>query len=47
MDIEGEAKPNLQNCEFTENTATAGTGVYTFSEGRKARTAPEGTYVRK
>ena len=35
MDIEGEAKVAMNNCKFKENTATAGMGVYTFSQNRE------------
>lgn len=35
MDIEGEASVAMNNCKFKENTATAGVGVYTFSQNRE------------
>jgi hypothetical protein len=44
MDIEGEAQVAMTNCKFKENTASAGVGVYTFSQNR-ATGVKKYTYV--
>ncbi|MCU0347579.1 MAG: hypothetical protein MUC59_11615, partial [Saprospiraceae bacterium] len=32
MDVEGEAKPIINDSQFVDNQAVAGEGVYTFSK---------------
>lgn len=32
MDVEGEAKPIINDSQFIDNQAVAGEGVYTFSK---------------
>ena len=44
MDVEGEAEVNMNNCRFTSNTATAGVGIYTFSQNRESE-VPQTSYA--
>ena len=47
MDIEGEAAPQLNDCQFMENAATAGAGVYTFSDSQSNQKTPQTTYAKE
>ena len=36
MDVEGIAAPILKQCQFVENKAVAGKGIYTFSSPKNS-----------
>ena len=37
MDVEGNARPAIAGCDFKDNKAEAGEGMYTYSEPGKSQ----------